>query len=149
MNYNTSTPTNDRLQEEQHGYTHGNHVNRERKKRLEEIPLSHTQLTHTHTCTTRGSRVRRYEATNNNDYSTSFSLPSTLKCTHAHTITHNKKSTGEHTGFMGIRGGGMWFCSGGVRDEETQEGFGRLGEPILPMCGSRSACPPVAEHTRP
>lgn len=51
----------------------------------------------------RGSRVRRHEATHDNEYSTSFSFPSTWKGahTHSHTITHKKRSTGEHVGCFG------------------------------------------------
>lgn len=86
--------------------THRNHVNRERKKWGEQIPLSYAHLIHTRMhdqwpC--RGSRVRRYEATNDNEYSTSFSFPSTQKCTRTLTQSLTKRSTGEHTGFGNTR----------------------------------------------
>lgn len=106
MNYNTSTERSSL------GRATRLHTQKSCKQRKEETgwrdpSFIHTLNPHTHThdqwpC--RGSRVSQYEATNNNEYSTSFSFPSTWNCVHTHTHSHNRPQK-EHRGthrFQGI-----------------------------------------------
>lgn len=129
MNYNTSTSP----KRSPSGRAAWIHTQKSCKQRKEEtvgrdpsFTHTHTHLTHTHTCTIRGSRVRRYEATNNNEYSTSFSLPSTLKCTHSHSHNHSQRE--EHRGAHGFRGGYEEVeCGSAVEGSEMKKPRKALG----------------------
>lgn len=71
--------------------------------------------------------------------------------THSHNHSHTKKEkSSTRGGARGFREYEEVECDSaaeGSRDENRTGG--ERWEPILPTCGSRSACPPLAERTRP
>lgn len=147
---------NNPLEEEQHGYTHAgkkiNHVNRERKKTAQRY-FCHTHGKPTHACTISDhAEDPEYADTRQhmimNTVHLSLFPPHEKARTHTLTQSLTKKGAqGSMWGVSGIRGGGMWFCSGGLRDDN--QGGRERWEPILPTCGRSSACPPVAERIPP
>lgn len=85
------------LQQEQHIHRHKSCKHRGRKGVKRSLFHTHFKSTHMHDqwqCG--GSRGCQHEATNNNEYSTSLSFPSTWKHTHCQ---NKKKGTREHVGF--------------------------------------------------
>lgn len=110
--------------------THRIHVNRERNYQGEGIPVSYTHLIHIHAhmiddhaedpeCADTRQRVIMNTV--------HLSLFPPHEISHAHTLT--RWLTEEHNWVQivwGIHGGGMWFCSGGVWDENSIVTGGRL-----------------------
>lgn len=131
--------------------THRIHVNRERNYQGEGIPVSYTHLIHIHAhmiddhAEDPECADTRQQVIMNTVH---LSLFPPHEISHAHTLT--RWLTEEHNWVQivwGIHGGGMWFCSGGVWDENSKDCD--WWAPIPPRYGRRSACPPPAVHTRP
>ena len=99
MNYITSTERASSERATQQHRQQSCKQQRKEERRRRGPSFKHIKSTHTHTHDLwpgRGSRVSLYEATKNNEYSTTFSFPSTYNCAHNH--PQGSTGGGAHTG---------------------------------------------------